>query len=236
MSLKNEKTYVENENRKLEKKQRNIYTQNSIVSIIISSIFIIYVTSKNISSTTNWVISSILGIIFITSTVFFRYKYKKGEINIYLYLAGAAVGSFFMVYFINIFLVSKIRYLIWLIGVLIFCIYSVMLKRDDKNTMKKEILFICVIMLLGTGILYGMNEEPYKGIRMKNEVKQYLTKTKSYKKNDIKSMALVERDGETQYIGITFNDEPDIMYFYGFKNKKITQLQIEGQKIGKHKE
>lgn len=236
MSIKNEKTYVDIKNREIEKKQKNIDIQNNIVSIIISSIFIIYVTGKNISSTTNWVISSILGIIFITVAVFFQYKYKKGKINIYLYLAGVFAGSFFMVYFINIFLVSKIRYLIWLIGVLIFCIYSVMIRKDDKNTMRKEILFICAIMLLGTGILYGMNEEPYKGIRMKNEVNQYLTKTKSYKKDDIRSMALVKRDGETQYIGITFNDEPDIMYFYGFKDKKITQLQIEGQKIGKHKE
>lgn len=236
MGSKDKKIYIGRDDTKLKEKQRKIDIQNNIVSIIISSIFIIYITHKNINSTANWVISSVLGIIFITITVFIQYKYKKGKLSIYTYLAVGAVASFFMVYFINIFIVSKIRYLIWLIGVLIFCIYSVMLRKEDKNTMKKEILFICIIMLLGTGILYAMNEEPYKGMRMKSEVRQYLTKTELYKKDDIKSMGLVKRDGETQYIAVTFNDEIDVMYFYGFKDKKITQLQIEGQKIGKHKE
>ena len=102
--------------------------------------------------------------------------------------------------------------------------------------MAKEIAFICLIMLLSTGILYSMNEEPYKSIRMKNDVKQYLLKTKHYSKEDIKSMALVKKNGETQYIGVMFKDESGIYYFYSDYNRKVMQVKIKGQKIGKHKE
>lgn len=102
--------------------------------------------------------------------------------------------------------------------------------------MAKEITFICLIILLSTGILYSMDEEPYKSMRMKNDVEQYLLKTKHYSKEDIKSMALVKKDGETQYIGVMFRDESGIYYFYSDNNRKVIQVKIKGQKIGKHKE
>lgn len=216
--------------------QNKIEKQNNVIAIIVSIILIAWIISKNVASFFNWAVVLVLSIIFITSAVFLDYRYKKGKVNIFIYMAVVSAASFIMIFFINMFLITKIRYTIWIFGILVFFIFKIVLRKDSRIMMAKEVVFMCLIMFLSTGILYSMNEEPYRSIRMKNDVRQYLLNTKHYDKESIKSMALVKRDGETQYIGVMFKDEPNIYYFYSDYKREVTQVEIKGQKIGKHKE
>uniref|UniRef100_UPI00047A5DC8 hypothetical protein n=1 Tax=Clostridiisalibacter paucivorans TaxID=408753 RepID=UPI00047A5DC8 len=152
----------------------------------------------------------------------------------------AIIISFFSFLSINYMLITPLSH-IWLIILAIHYIKKIFNEMDSgqcKNPYALAIFMIIVpILIVGMFMVF---DESYSGVpRAKREVIAYLKEERGYTDKDINSAIVNNIEKDKELVFIAFNDEPEVLYRYAYKNGKVYQydvIEMEPHKDYRHKE
>ncbi|WP_054950142.1 DUF3139 domain-containing protein [Numidum massiliense] len=107
--------------------------------------------------------------------------------------------------------------------------------------MKKSVVIsvvlvgITVVAVFGYGFYFMLNGDPTELSALEKEVTTYLTKEKSYKKDELLKVEAGYNDkiAKGYHVEVVFRDEPDVHYLYWRKDDKISQKGIEDTSVNK---